>query len=164
MQSCVSDGVVTVLIETLRCDPSPQVRAEAALTLTSLPLRTNDVVDALLGALRDENDLPRRAAALALHDHVDQDIAKKLAQLLRDAPELWREVGVALSGAGAGAIEPELTDILVNAQDVRSRRGAARALRCDGETREAPVGNDGGTSEELVFGYEDAAGVRHLLY
>ena len=153
-------------MESLRSDPSPQVRAEAALTLASLPLRSEEVVDALLDALRDANDLPRRAAALGLHDHVDDDVASKLAVLLREAPELWREVGTALSGVGARIVEPELTAILVNADDVRSRRGAARALRGDSNHHQAPVPvPDGAAStDEMLFGYEDATGVRHLLY
>lgn len=110
---------------------------------------------------RYDHDLPRRAALYGLRDHIDKPLAQHLVRLLREAPQLWREIASALVGRGGQLVVDELQKILAHAPEVRSRRGAARALALENPrwSRAQPAFDD--SEEHPLFGYEDSSGVSH---
>lgn len=153
-------SIIETLIEAVGDDPSPEVRAEAAQSLGMvgqvLPGQRPVVAEALLNALGDNHDLPRRAAAWALRRYIDEAVARHLLELLTDSPELWREVSTALAGPYGPDVEAALVDVLAGAPSSRSRRGAARAL----SSAHGFLAPD----EPPLFGYKDDAGVRRPLF
>lgn len=166
MSETGEQATIVTLSEVLRNDPSPEVRAEAALALATRAgqstVEREAIVQSLLGSLEDEHDLPRRAAIYGLREHVDEPIARRLTHLLREAPELWREAAVALAGSSADLVSRELRELLTDAPDARSRRGAARALGSESHdlwSRDrVPVDR---AEEHPLFGYEGSDGIPH---
>jgi HEAT repeat protein len=155
-----ADSVVEALADALSGDESPDVRAEAALSLGAIAdahaARRPELAPVLVAALGDGHLLPRRAAAVALSPCVGEEgVADRLLELVRDAPELWREASTALGASDDPRVETELVAILGESPSSRSRRGAALALRSAGRAATAPP-----TSP--LFVYADESG-SHVL-
>lgn len=112
----------------------------------------------LLLALSDDDNLVRRAAAVALSRDGNDKVADRLVKVLREAPELWQEASSALAAIRPAQLEDELIAILAEATSSRTRRGAARAL--GGVHAEVALF----AAEDPLHGYEDESGRLHPLF
>jgi len=147
-----------ILRKVLDSNDSAEVRHEAALALASFSKDTKDVVDALVRALGDRQDIVRRAAALALGRTRSRQALEPLLDALERYPELWQETSEALVTLGEDDAAPRLREIIVSGETPRARRAAVRAL-----AGLAGLPSFGYRSAPLS-GYEDEHGVLRPLF
>ena len=152
----MEEAIRTRLFELLDGDPVPEVRAEAARALGTVPESDLEVVRRLVDALADGNDKVRRAATLALGRLRHPAAVDALLVSLESNPELWQETSAALTTAA----EPEVIERLVpllSAPVSHTRCGALRTVA-------ALTARAGDGEAEPLFVYTDEEGHRYPLF
>lgn len=102
------------LLAALASDPSPRVRAQAALALASRSASA-EVEDALLGALRDGDGIVRAAAAKALRETASPQAFHDLCWAAVDPDPLvakWAGLAVRRVIARSGAVRVDVRDLV----------------------------------------------------
>lgn len=123
------EQAIATLLRTLSSDPSPTVRAEAAMALADAGAKP--AIEGLLGARRDEHPRVRQMAVLALGEvasESDQEACRAIEQTLSsDEPELRFQALVALHHAAPERAQPAVLEALDD-EDAHIRYVALRIL------------------------------------
>jgi HEAT repeat protein len=108
-----------LLTKALSSDPRPRVRSQAALLLGQVSGITDDAIEALAKALKDEAEEVRRAAADALGLIGKQAVPALITALQADEPDTQARAAIALGQIGRPAVQagPSLAPLLLHEDD-----------------------------------------------